>query len=211
MAAKTLTAQDFTKLGLEIARYERWETYSQTTNNELFVECFGATPKTCADMWDDLKIIDEVDRHSKPKFLLMALHSLFTNATERGVARFFGYIDRSRIRKHVREYIGKIQTLLQLKMLTFEEADNGLVYFMTVDGVHCRIQEQRPFSIIWASHKFGNDPALNYEIGLSIYHNKLIWLHGPIPAGLKNDCEVAKEKLIPAMRSYNARKKLHDE
>lgn len=204
--ATAFTAHDFMKLGLETAGYDRWETYEESTKHEFFVEAYGATPHTCADMWSDLQILEELDKKSKPKYLLMALHSLFTNATERGVARFFGYIDRSRVRKHVRAYTGKIQSLLVLKMLTFEEADDGLVFFMTVDGTHCKIQEPRPFSKIWCSHKFGNQAAVNYEIGLSIYHQKLIWINGPIPAGLKNDCDFAKEKLIPKLREFNSGK-----
>ena len=203
---KTLTEKDFLKLGLEIAKYERWESYKEHCNIERFVDAYGATPKTCAEMWDDLKIIEEIDKYSKAKYLLMALRYLHTNDSERDVASFFGYIDRSRIRKHVKEYVEKIQTLLQLKMLTFEEADDGFVYFMSVDGTHCRIQEPRPFSKVWSSHKFGKAAAVNYEIGLSISKSKLIWLYGPIPAGLKNDLDVAKEKLVPKLQEYNKKK-----
>ena len=159
-------------------------------------------------MWNDLKFMDKLDKYSKPKYLLIALRYLYTNDTENDLARFFGYIDRTRIRTHAKEYANKIQWLLQLKMLSFEEADDGLVYFMSVDGTHCRIQEPRPFSKIWSSHKFGKAAALNYEVGLSINKNKLIWLHGPIPAGLKNDLDVAKERLIPKMQKFNQGKEL---
>ena len=92
-------------------------------------------------------------------------------------------------------------------MLTFTESDDGFIYFMTVDGTHCPIQEPRPFSKVWSSHKFGGDAGVNYEVGLSINKDKLIWLYGPIPAGLKNDLSVAREKLIPKVRQHAHRKK----
>ena len=140
--------QRFLKLGLEIAGYKRWETYQHGSNIDRFVSCYDATPKTCFEMWKDLKFMDKLDKYSKPKYLLIALRYLYTNDTENDLARFFGYIDRTRIRTHAKEYANKIQWLLQLKMLSFEESEDGLVYVMSVDGTHCRIQEPRPFSKI---------------------------------------------------------------
>jgi hypothetical protein len=55
-------------------------------------------------------------------------------------------------------------------------------FVVSVDGVHCRINEPRKQpSATWYSHKF-HSPALAYEIGLSIYTSEIIWVNGPFPA-----------------------------
>jgi hypothetical protein len=200
--ATLLTAQDFLKLGMETARVEHWRTYKEHCNIERFTKNYGATPETCREMWADLNTLGEIDKRSKPLHLLEALRYLFKYHTEDDLSNFFGYICRTTIRTHTKAYTEKIQTLLQLKMLTFEEADDGFIFFMTVDGTHSPIKEPRPFSTIWSSHKFGGDAGVNYEIGLSISKQKLIWLYGPTPAGLKNDLEIAREALIPKLRAF---------
>ena len=52
---------------------------------------------------------------------------------------------------------------------------------MSVDGTHFPIEEPQPYSTKWSSHKLGGKPGLNYEIGLSIFDSKLLWIHGPTP------------------------------
>lgn len=96
----------------------------------------------------------------------------------------------------------KLQKLVLRKMLSWEDADDGMIFFMSVDGTHCRVEEPRPFSTIWSSHKYGGKAAVNYEIGLLISRAKLIWIYGPTAPGAMNDLDVARQELIPALRSY---------
>jgi DDE superfamily endonuclease len=74
---------------------------------------------------------------------------------------------------------------------------NEPVFFITVDGTHCRVQEPKdeslPMNKKWYSHKF-NKAALNYELGLSVYENKLIWMKGPVPAST-HDATIFKSEL----------------
>jgi DDE superfamily endonuclease len=66
---------------------------------------------------------------------------------------------------------------------------------MTVDGTHCAIEEPRDklLSKNKAFYSFKlNKAGLNYELGLSIFTNQLIWINGPIPAGT-NDIKVYRE------------------
>jgi hypothetical protein len=53
-----------------------------------------------------------------------------------------------------------------------------------VDGIHCKTYEARknPSSKIY-SHK-SHGPALAYELGISIYENKLVWISGPFKASV---------------------------
>ena len=43
------------------------------------------------------------------------------------------------------------------------------------------------------SHKF-NQAGLNYELGISIFLNQLVWMNGPFPAG-EPDISVNRKKL----------------
>jgi len=86
-----------------------------------------------------------------------------------------------------------------------EQAENGLIFSLSVDGTHCPIEEPRPFSTKWSSFKLGGKPGVNYEIGLSIMESKLVWVYGPTPPGKYNDLEVfrcaLKQKLPPGKRA----------
>lgn len=78
------------------------------------------------------------------------------------------------------------------------DQDNIPVFIISVDGTHCEIQE--PVDPIFSknpkyySHKF-NKAALNYEIGLSVYENKIVWINGPRPAGSHPDITLFREGL----------------
>ena len=204
--AKLYTEDEFLAIGPEIAGYDRWKKYKRECNIKRFSSTYGPTPLTCAEIWEDLHMLGELDKYSKPREMLMAVQFLFKHSTEDDTCRFFKLGCRTTARQYVEKWTAKIQTCLQLKMITLEEADDGMNFLMTVDGTHCPIREPRPFSKIWSSFKFGGSAGVNYEVGLSINKNKLIWLNGPIPAGLKNDLQIAQEKLVPAVRELSAKR-----
>ena len=59
------------------------------------------------------------------------------------------------------------------------------VFLLTVDGVHCQVHEPihptKSKDSSYYSHKFKR-AALNYELGISVYDNALVWLNGPSKA-----------------------------
>jgi hypothetical protein len=65
-----------------------------------------------------------------------------------------------------------------------------------VDGVHCRINEPKHPTMsknpAYYSHKF-ESAGLNYELGISVFENKLVWMKGPFKAGTP-DITVFREK-----------------
>jgi DDE superfamily endonuclease len=64
-----------------------------------------------------------------------------------------------------------------------------LVYLISVDGTHCRINEPRHIpSSGWYSHK-SHSAGLNYEIAVNLHESKVVWINGPFPAG-RNDRSV---------------------
>ncbi|KAG7365523.1 DDE superfamily endonuclease [Nitzschia inconspicua] len=74
------------------------------------------------------------------------------------------------------------------------------IWAITVDGVHCWIQEtHQEFSkdTSYFSHKY-NHAGLCYELGISIGSNRLVWMNGPFPAG-KSDLKIFKEDGLKAM------------
>lgn len=85
---------------------------------------------------------------------------------------------------------------------TVNDEDNT-VFIISVDGVHCRINEPKHPTLsknpAYFSHKF-NQAGVDYELAVSIYENQLVWMDGPFPAG-KHDIKVFRNGLkgkIPA-------------
>lgn len=82
--------------------------------------------------------------------------------------------------------------------------NNIPVFLITVDGVHCRVQEpQHPTKSkdqTCYSHKF-KQSGLNYELGLSVFDDSLVWMNGPFKAS-RHDITVFRnaglQERIPA-------------
>jgi hypothetical protein len=94
---------------------------------------------------------------------------------------------------------------LQIAPCWDEAISDDLVFFLSIDGTHCPIQEPRPFSTKWSSFKLGGKTGVNFEIGLSIKQSKVIWIYGPTaPPGKQNDLIVfrqgVKAKMPPGKR-----------
>ena len=91
-------------------------------------------------------------------------------------------------------YAGKIQQLKHEKIVWPSENTDD-TWIMTVDGTHCWFHEPShpEFSqdTKYYSHKY-NKAGLNYELGMSLTTNRLIWMNGPFPAG-KPDRSVFRE------------------
>ncbi|CAB9531866.1 hypothetical protein SEMRO_4136_G353120.1 [Seminavis robusta] len=204
LEALKLTPGEFLAIGLDITRGKNhWEYLKASANEDRFRKAFGAATITCSEIWNDLVLRQEITGKLKPRYLLLALRYLSTNDTQDDLMILFKIGSKHTIKDWTNLFVRKIQLLLKDKILSWDEVDEGYIFFMTADGTHCRIEEPRPFSTEWSSHKFGGKAALNYELGLSIHRHKLIWLFGPTPAGKFNDLEVARMKLFPTMRAYN--------
>jgi hypothetical protein len=64
-----------------------------------------------------------------------------------------------------------------------------------VDGTDCRIQEPKPFSTKWFSHKF-KKAGLRYEVAVCIKTGDIIWVNGPFPCGRWPDIKIFRRDLI---------------
>lgn len=110
-------------------------------------------------------------------------------------------------------YMKKIQALKKQTIVWPEYWNDGHpllhdndtpVFLISVDGVHCTTNEPIPFiqhfQRIPSITLINTNLSLTYELGISVYENKLVWIKGPKPAS-KHDISVYQEELknkIPA-------------
>jgi hypothetical protein len=66
------------------------------------------------------------------------------------------------------------------------------IFLITVDGVHCRVNEPKHANQSkdpsYYSHKF-KQSDLDYELGISVFDNALVWMNGPFKAG-RHDMQI---------------------
>ena len=71
--------------------------------------------------------------------------------------------------------------------------------------MHCRVNEPRDPILSknpkYYSHKF-KQSALNYELAVSVFESKLVWIRGPFPAS-KHDITIFKEEGLANMLNDN--------
>jgi len=75
------------------------------------------------------------------------------------------------------------------------------VFIISVDGVHCQMNEPihptKSKNPKFYSHKF-NQAGVNYELGISVFYNRLVWMNGPFRAA-KHDITVFRTKGLKDM------------
>jgi hypothetical protein len=111
---------------------------------------------------------------------MMSISWLKLYETEHVLSARWDYSE-NRVRAAVKEYATMVQGLKKTKVVwgNFDEEE---VFIISVDGVHCRIQEvRRDPGAKWFDHK-SNGPGLAYEIGIGIRSGNLVWINGPFPA-----------------------------
>lgn len=160
---------------------------------------FGSHPDVIAVLWEDLQTtaINEARLDSKNRNIehfLMAMHHL--KRYPRGLEReaTFG-MPVNAATDLIWYYIEKVRALLPQKVYWPSDNFGSDKWVITVDGTHCWIQE--PKHPTWSmdpeyySHKYGK-AGLCYELGISLWEGRLVWLNGPFPAGF-SDRKIFKE------------------
>jgi hypothetical protein len=174
-----LTEEEILSLGLKLVGFH--QDFRQGVCNDLkqrrFRAFFGIGPTALAELFADLsKIMPDIDAAK----LLMTINWLKLYDTEHVMTGRWGFREET-VRNLTRKYIETIHQLMPTKVRWggFEDEE---VFIISVDGVHCRVQEVRTDpGAKWYSHKF-NAAAVSYELGIAIRSNRLVWVNGPFPA-----------------------------
>jgi hypothetical protein len=129
------------------------------------------------------------------KHFLMAMHHLKRYPTEIKREAMFD-ISHMWGRDWCWFYIERVQVLKAKKIAWPDDNFGDDIWTITVDGTHCWIQEPQHPS--WSqernlySHKY-NKAGLNYELEISLWESRLVWMKGPTKAG-GNDLSVFLQK-----------------
>ena len=194
------TADEVLRAGLVVLKYtsKRIKRAKRKTNIERFKHHFGCPPLVAALIWEDLQTTAVPEAYLPPpkaklQHFLMALYQLRKYPKELDRERQFD-LSRNYSRDLVWFYLKKIQALKAEKIRWPDDNFGSDILAITVDGTHCWINE--PQHAEWSlnskyySHKYGK-AGVNYELGISLSQNRLVWMNGPFPAG-ESDSRVFK-------------------
>ena len=136
---------------------------------------------TISRVVDDL-LDEKVIEDFTLQYFFLTLHWLKTYSTYLQLEGPWS-ISPQTIGTKVKIYSNAIQHLKGRKIKWFDNNEiKDDIFIMTVDGVHCRIQEvwKDPGSK-WYSHKT-HAAGLAYELGIAVRTDRLVWMNGPFPA-----------------------------
>lgn len=200
-----ISSNDILKFGLGIALkgvdLRRMRLQWRVDN---FKTHFGAHPYHVACIWRDLQTtniaaarIDPGEEEKGLTYLFMALHILKCYKEEKEHASFFGRTDEKVVSRISWKYVRKIEAL-QTAKIVWPNIWGPSNFILTVDGTHCPIEEPTDPNYTsnkdYYSHK-EHGPALNYEVALDLWRNRIVWIKGPTLPGEFNDLQVFRQEL----------------
>ena len=142
---------------------------------------YGASSLALSKALDDLLEVDQITNFSLKYFFL----TLFWLKSYPTYVQLEGPWDvhPETIAAKIKEYAVAIQYLKgkKRKWFTDDEIKDDIL-IMTVDGVHCCVQEvQKDPGSKWYSHK-SHGAGLSYKLGIAIRSDCLVWMNSPFPA-----------------------------
>lgn len=212
-----LTPDEVLCRGLELVGFDQKRQQNVVTKKNLsrFRTHYSGNPATYAELLTRMQISDEpearidfcFDKVGIEKgidYFFMGIHLLACYPVEEEAEGIFKCCDRTwrdwawKIVKAI-SYL-KDEIIVWPKKWSHPEDPEGeqTLFIITVDGAHFRVEEptHTDFSenTIYYSHKF-KQAALDYEIAISIFENKVVFAAGPYPAGV-NDITVFRKHLM---------------
>jgi DDE superfamily endonuclease len=170
-----LDANSIRYQGLNLVGFDRdRQAVGDNWNSRRFRSFFGVGERALAAMYNNLNPKPDLDK------FLMTINWLKLYDTEHVLSGRWG-LHENTIRTILKKHSESIQGLKAMKVV-WGDFDDEEVFLLTVDGVHCRIQEVRKDpGAKWYDHKT-HGPGLSYELGIAIRSNRLVWINGPFPA-----------------------------
>jgi len=193
------TAKAFLVTGLLMfyteARIKRVKT--TTTNPQRFIDHFGRSHLSSADLWKDTQTTSVVKAKISPKskkevfYFLTALHFLKCYLEEN---QRESRPDKSQktLRDWGRYYIERVRAMK--KQVIYWPVNNvgSNVWTVSVDGTQGRAYERIHPTMSkdpkMFSHKF-HGAGYNYELGIALHESKLVWMVGS-PGASETDLDI---------------------
>ena len=214
MNVVVLTPDEALLRGLEVVGFteQRQNRVKKKRNLARFRTHFSADPGVYAVLLTRLQTtsndkakldFETLGVYKTIKYFFMAIHFLACYPKLNEGEGLFGVCEKT-YRVWVWKIVGNISSLKPEIILwpaswgnPDSENNDQTIFIITVDGVHCRIEEPTHESFSentkYYSHKF-KSAALDYEIGVSIFEDKIVWVAGPYEAG-KPDITIFRHKL----------------
>ena len=197
----TLSPSDVLRIGLVLLKIFSRRNTSEATKVWEFKRQYGSSPVVLSLMWHDLKpTLEEKEQSEKGfKMFMVAHYFLWTypkNSSQ--ISQSFPICERYCRGEPLWHWVGAIASLRKKKIVWQESLDdpNTEIFVVTVDGTDCKIWEKKhPLlnkNSKLCSHKF-KSAGLKYEIALSVYDSKCVWIAGPFRCG-KGDLAVFQGK-----------------
>jgi hypothetical protein len=165
--------------------------------NEQFHKHYGSSPLVLANMWYDLTVTDIVEARVSEKeqcdkgfrMFLVAHFFLWTYPKNSSLlASRFRICERYSRGEPLWKWIRRIAALKALKIVWDRRLNdtNSEIFVVSVDGTDFRLWERKhrtlPRDNGQCSKKF-NHGAAKYEIAISIFTSKVVWINGPYRGG----------------------------
>lgn len=115
-AAPALSEDDFLEIGLQTAKVFGWRKCKRETNIDRFKRFYLLTPRSCSDVWNELRLENLITKKDKPTKFLLVLRFLFLYDSEKNLGHFFGIRDKKTVGKYSRIWIGKLNKLFKKKV-----------------------------------------------------------------------------------------------
>jgi hypothetical protein len=220
-----LTPTELLRFGLILMGFSppRVDRVNQKQKMDWWASEFRATPQVYAMVFEDLQTTDIEDAcigndatETECKYFMIAMHFLACYPKMNSMERTFN-LSAKTLREQIWFYLGKVQALKVSKVVWptrwNPNEDDGVetTFILTVDGIHFRVNEpQHPIyskNAKYYSHKF-HSAGLDYEIAMSIFEDRVVWINGPFRAG-QNDKAVFKAGLLQKMQEEKNRRGLN--
>lgn len=191
-----MLGQGLTLVGHKESRLGR---LSKGKKEELFRADFGKDPIVLTKVWEALQTtsvpnakIHQASEKDLSAFL-WTFHWMTCYPTEASLESRTGWCDKV-IRERLKAMVKKIALLKSEKIVwpaSWSDPNaQSPIFLCSVDGTHCPIQEPTK------GHKYSKNPkyyshkhnqaGLAYEVAISIFTNRVVWISKPYPAGTKD-------------------------
>jgi hypothetical protein len=221
------SARDVLQKGLKLAQVDAHRK-SAKWQLQQFHAHYGSDPIDLANIWYDLTMTDiakaklSAKEKSENGFRMFMISNFFLwtypKSSKITASRFKIYEGYCR-GETLWKWVGKIAALKEKKIVWDARLDSvdSEVFIVTVDGTDFRMWEKKhnllPMDKGYCSHKYRHC-AVKYEIAVSIFKSKCVWISGPHRGG-KHDITIFREglkdkikqgKKLPVDRGYKSSK-----